>query len=284
MSTAGVGMAQALKSIERALTSKQEKIIDLSDSWYVLIAPTSANFNLLSQILSREIRMIVFAIFICDGAEGEGYGEFKGRMVAINGPDAVSEIPLNERFDQISLIAMISEIFQALRKVEERQKALVICSGPYKIDLFHLSLYLDARSIELMEHGFRELVSFPTWKLNEVSLSILYVAMRLEQIGEKVTPHSLAKYVKLRERGDKRGDFRSKVVSLDYHVRKYLEAQGLMQKERDPESKRGITYKLTRKGLSVAKLVESHFRNMGIDVREFVDLEPLDQFTEVKVE
>lgn len=279
-----VGIAQALKGIEKALISRYEKAIDLSDSLYILIAPTSTDFNLLSQILSREIRMIESVILINDGAEGDGLGDFKGKIAAINGQEAISEVALTERLDQISLIAFLSGILDVIRESGERRGFLIVCSGPYKIDLFHLALYLDARAIELTEEGFRELVSYPTWKLSEVSLSILYVAMKLEQIGEKVTPQALARYVKLREKGEGKGDLRSKLVSLDYHVKKYLETQGLLRKERDPDSKRGITYRLTKKGLSVAKLVETHFRSLGLKMSEFVELENLDQFAEVKVE
>ncbi len=273
-----VGARPSLKRIENALKSKYEKIIDLSDSWYILVAPTSANFSLLSRIISSDLRMIVSAILMNDGSSGEGLEEFREKLIALNGGEKVIE-EIMGRVDQIRMISHFSELSDLLRS-EEKLRALVVCSGPYKIDLFHLALYLDARAIELTDEGYRELVTYPTWKLNEVSLSVLYVAMILEEVGEKVTPHNLAKYVRLREKG---GNARSKVVSLDYHVRRYLEVDGLLQKERDPDSKRGIAYRLTPKGLSVAKLVEAHFRSLGMRIEDQVEIEALRQFVEVEV-
>ncbi|MEM3619480.1 MAG: hypothetical protein QW634_03980 [Candidatus Korarchaeum sp.] len=282
MSVREVGAGQTLRRIGSVLKPKYEKLIDLSDSWYILIAPTSANFSLLSDIISNDLRMIVSAILVNDGSAGEGIEEFKGKLIALNGREKVIEEILG-KVDQVRMISHFSELSELMRGYEGGLglRALVICSGPYKIDLFHLSLYLNARAIELGEEGYRELVAYPTWKLSEVSLSILYVAMLLEEVGERVTPHNLAKYVKLREKG---GDTRSKVVSLDYHVRKYLEVDGLLQKERDPESRRGIAYKLTPKGLSVAKLVEAHFKSLGMRMEDHVDVEALRQFIKVEVE
>ena len=281
MSARGVGVT--LKGIERALT-QYEKVLDLSDSWYILIAPTSLNFHLLSKILSSEVRMIISSIFINDGSEGDGFREFRDRLTFINGKDHVIE-EIFEKIDQIEIISRFSELSSFIREYKSGElglRALIVCSGPYKLDLFHLSLYLDARAIELTEEGFRELISYPTWKLNEVSLSILYVAMKLEAMGERVTPHSLARYVKLKEKGERR-DIRSKVVSLDYHIKKYLEREGLLQKERDPESKRGVSYKLTKKGVDVARLVEAHFKSQGLRIEDYVDLSSLNQSVEVDV-
>ncbi|MCS7102531.1 MAG: hypothetical protein NZ992_01455 [Candidatus Korarchaeum sp.] len=282
MSAREVGAEPTLKRMEIALKSKYEKLIDLSDSWYILIAPTSANFSFLSRIISSDLRMIVSAVLIDDGFAGEGFEEFKEKLISLNGREKVIEEIIG-KVDQVRMIAHFSELSELMKNYEGELglKALVVCSGPYKIDLFHLSLYLDARAIELTDDSYRELVAYPTWKLNEVSLSILYVAMLLEEVGERVTPHNLAKYVKLREKG---GDARSKVVSLDYHVRKYLEAEGLLQKERDPESKRGIAYKLTQKGLNVAKLTEAHFRSLRKRIEDYVELEALRQFVKIEVE
>lgn len=270
-----------MRRMERVLKSRYEKEIDLSDSWYILIAPTSANFSLLSRIVSNDLRMIVSALLVYDGSIGEGFEEFKGRLIALNGREKVVEEILG-KVDQVRVITHFSELSELMRDYEGELglRALVVCSGPYKIDFFHLSLYLDARAIELTDDSYRELVSYPTWKLNEVALSILYVAMILEEVGERVTPHNLAKYVKLREKG---GGARSKVVSLDYHVRKYLEVEGLLQKERDPESKRGVAYRLTPKGLSVSKLVEAHFRSLGMKLEDHVELDTLKQFVKVEV-
>ncbi len=281
MSTKGVGVT--LRGIERALT-QYEKVLDLSDSWYILIAPTSLNFHSLSKILSSEVRMIIYSIFVNDGSEGDGFREFRDKLAFIYGKDHVVE-EIFEKIDQIEIISRFSELSNLIREYKSGElglRALVVCSGPYKLDLFHLSLYLDARVIEITEDGFRELMSYPTWKLNEVSLSILYVAMKLEAMGERVTPHSLARYVKLKEKGERR-DIRSKVVSLDYHIRKYLEREGLLQKERDPESKRGVAYKLTKKGMNVAKLVEAHFRSQGLKMEDYIDLSSLNQSVEVKI-
>ncbi|RDD52859.1 MAG: hypothetical protein BA066_07445 [Candidatus Korarchaeota archaeon NZ13-K] len=282
MSSREVGARQTLKGMESVLRAEYKKIIDLSDSWYILIAPTSANFSLLSQIISREIRMIVSAIFLNDGSSGEGLEEFRGRLVAINGEERVTEVILG-RVDQIGMISHFSELPDLMRAYEgdRGMRALIVCAGPHRIDLFHLALYLDARAIELTDDGYRELITYPTWKLNEVSLSILYVAMILEEVGERVTPHNLARYVRLREKG---GDLRSKAVSLDYHVRKYLVADGLLQKERDPESRRGISYRLTPKGMSVARLAEAHFRSLGLRMEDYIELEALRQFIKVEVE
>ncbi len=276
------GGGGGLARLERLLSRREEKAIDLSDSLYLLIAPTSADFRTLESLISEDLRMIRYALLINDGLVGDGYEDFRGKLELINSPESVIE----ENLPSLDQLTVISSMVGLARKVREINASgsgklgiLVICSGFLKIPLFHLALYLNARAVELDETGYRELLAYPTWRLNEVSLAILYAVAKLEEARVLATPQTLIRFVKIRSkvrrRGERMDDERSKVVSLDYHIRRYFDDGELLVKERGPDSKRGVYYRLTPKGRKVARLVEAHMLSMGQDLSSYVDLEAL---------
>ncbi len=278
------GGGSGLEKLERVLSRSAEKAIDLSDSFYLLVAPTSTDFKMFERLVADDLRMIKFAFLIRDGLLGEGYDGFRAKMELINSPESVIEEELPS-LDQLSVISSMVGLAKKVREINSsgrKLRILVVCSGFLKIPLFHLALYLNARAIELDEAGYRELVAYPTWKLNEVSLAILYTVSRLEQAGVLASPQTLIKYVKIRSKMRKKGekgveDERSKIVSLDYYIKRYFEDGELLVKEKGPDTKRGVYYRLTPLGRKVAQLVEAHMLSTGEELSKYVDLEALER-------
>ncbi len=281
------GRGSGLEKLEKILTRSAEKAIDLSDSFYLLVAPTSTDFRMFERLVGDDLRMIRFAFLIRDGLLGEGYEDFRSKLELINSSESVVE----EELPSLDQLTVISSMVGLAKKVREfnssggqgrRLRILVVCAGFLKIPLFHLALYLNARAIELDEAGFRELVAYPTWKLNEVSLAILYTVSKLERAGVLASPQTLIKYVKIRSKMKKRGgkgleDERSKIVSLDYYIKRYFDDGELLVKEKGPDTKRGVYYRLTPLGRKVAQLVEAHMLSTGEDLSKYVDLEALER-------
>ncbi|MDK2373226.1 MAG: hypothetical protein QI197_07615 [Candidatus Korarchaeota archaeon] len=282
------GRSSGLERLEKVLSRSAEKAIDLSDSFYLLVAPTSTDFRMFERLVADDLRMIRFAFLIRDGLIGEGYEEFRNKLELINSTESVVEEELPS-LDQLTVISSMVGLAKRIRKInssggQRKLRILVVCSGFLKIPLFHLALYLNARAIELDEAGYRELIAYPTWKLNEVSLAILYAVSRLEQAGVLASPQTLIKYVKIRNKMRKRGDKgvedeRSKIVSLDYYIKRYFEDSELLVKEKVPDTKRGVYYRLTPLGRKVAQLVEAHMLSMDEELSKYVDLEALDRLT-----
>ncbi|GEM_PF-1319393 len=281
------GRGSGLERLEKVLSRSAEKAIDLSDSFYLLVAPTSTDFRMFERLVADDLRMIRFAFLIRDGLIGDGYEEFRNKLELINSPESVVEEELPS-LDQLSVISSMVGLAKKVREInssgQRRLRILVVCSGFLKIPLFHLALYLNARAIELDDSGYRELIAYPTWKLNEVSLAILYAVSRLEQAGVLASPQTLIKYVKIRSKMRKRGekgveDERSKIVSLDYYIKRYFEDGELLVKEKGPDTKRGVYYRLTPLGRKVAQLVEAHMLSTGEELSKYVDLEALDRLT-----
>ncbi len=267
-----------LGAIEKLLAQRRVKMLDLSDSDYFLVAPTSIDFSLLDNLISSDIGRIRAAIFVDDGLEDKGFKTFR-KKISIVTSNMVTEVKL----DNLSQVSLIYELSELAKLKENGLKGLIVCNGFLSIPLFHLAMYLDARAIELIESGYRELIAYPTWKLNETSLAILYVVWKLEEAGEKATPQAIVKCIKMRSKIKRRGDERSKLVSLDYYLKKYLMKDGLVVKQRDPNSKRGVIYELTRKGRRVAQIVEAHFIASSTRLEELIDLESLNNIIEVPV-
>ncbi len=267
-----------LGAIEKLLAQRREKLLDLSDSDYFLITPTSIDFSLLDNLISSDIGRIRAAIFVDDGLEDERFKFFK-KKISIVTSNMVTEVKL----DDLSQMNLIYELSELAKLKENGLKGLVVCNGFLSIPLFHLAMYLDARAIELVESGYKELITYPTWKLNEISLAILYVVWKLEEAGEKASPQAIVKCIRIKSKMKRKGDERSKLVSLDYYLKKYLMRDGLIAKRKDPNSKRGVIYVLTPKGRKVAQIVEAHFAVSNVDIEDLIDLESLNDMIEVPV-
>ncbi len=278
MPLGGGGRRSRAGPIEKLLAQSHEKALDLSDSDYFLIAPTSADFSLLERLISTDLGRIRAAVFVNDGLNGEGFSTFREKLAIVT-YGRITEISLS-RLDQLEVISQLSE---AVVLKESGMEGLIVCCGFLTIPLFHLALYLGARAIELTDSGYRELITYPTWKLNDISLAILYVVRRLEELDEKATPHAIVRFVKIKSKIKRKGNERSKLVSLDYYLKKYLIKDGLVVKDRDSGSKRGVVYRLTAKGRMVAQLVEAHFLTTGVNLGDVVDLESLNGSTEVPI-
>ncbi len=272
------GGRSQLGAIEKLLFQKREKVIDLSDSDYFLVAPTSTDFSLLDNLISSDIGRIRAAVFVDDGLEDRGFKAFRKKLSIVTS-NMVTEVKLST----ISQINLIRELSELAKLKKNGLNGLIICNGFLAIPLFHLALYLDARAIELVESGYRELISYPTWKLNDISLAILYVVRKLEEAGERASPQAIVRCIKMKSKIKRRGDERSKLVSLDYYLKKYLMKDGLVTKERDPNSRRGVIYELTPKGRNVAQIVEAHFTASGVNLSDLIDLESLNSMIEVPV-
>lgn len=278
----GGARGAGLRNLERLLNERTGKIIDLSDSFYLMISPTSADFEAFLRLIGDDLRMIRYAILIEDGIIGSGLEEFEKKLELIAPGSVVrEELP---SLDQLTVISSLTELARKVKELnrygERRLRILVLCSGYLKIPLFHLSLYLNARAVELDDSSYRELIAYPVWRLNEMSLAVLYVVSRMEEAGIPAFPQNIIKYVKIRSKDRMRrsggDDERSKIVSLDYHVRRYFDDGELLVKEKGFDMKRGVYYKLTPLGRKVAKLVEAHLLSVGSELSEYVDLEVLE--------
>ncbi len=267
-----------LGAIGRLLAQRREKMLNLSDSNYFLVAPTSADFSLLDNLISSDIGRISAAVFVDDGLEDEGLKAFR-RKISIVTSNMITEVKL----DDLSQMSLIYELSELAKLKENDLKGLIVCNGFLSIPLFHLAMYLDARAIELGESGYRELIAYPTWKLNGISLAILYVVWKLEEVVGRATPQAIVKCIRMKSKIKRRGDERSKLVSLDYYLKKYLMKDELIVKRKDPNSKRGVVYELTPKGRKVAQIVGAHFTASGMDLKDIIDLESLNSMVEVPV-
>jgi len=242
---------ELLSDLLSDLRVKEIGKIDLSDSNYFLVVPSSADFSLLDKVLSD--------------LYGDGFEEFTYKLSIVTS-GRVKEISLG-RPDQLTIIRVLSKA----KSLMGDMRPLVVCHGIYAIPLFHAAMYIDGRAIILTETGYQELLTFPTWKLKETALAILYILRELEKRGIKSTPYLLVDLIHVRAKGKKSSDSRrSKMVSLDYYIKNHLAKEGLVVKERDPDSKRGVVYKLTGKGSAVADLVEAHLLTVGSEISEYL--------------
>ena len=256
---------ELLSDLLSDLRVKEIGKIDLSDSNYFLVVPSSADFSLLDKVLSDDIGRIRAVIILNDGLYGDGFEEFTYKLSIVTS-GRVKEISLG-RPDQLTIIRVLSKA----KSLMGDMRPLVVCHGIYAIPLFHAAMYISGRAIILTETGYQELLTFPTWKLKETALAILYILRELEKRGIKSTPYLLVDLIHVRAKGKKSSDSRrSKMVSLDYYIKNHLAKEGLVVKERDPDSKRGVVYKLTGKGSAVADLVEAHLLTVGSEISEYL--------------